>query len=201
MPPPSLFLGEFEHSIDDKSRLAVPARFRPALEDGLVITRGLDRCLVIWDSESWRAQAERVRTLNPWQGDARRMQRHFFSGAVPAQPDKLGRIVIPQFLRTYAQLETEVVVVGLADRIEVWSKNEWERERSQAEQDSAERAFNRLSRTYATQMEALKRYRSGGEQNVTVQHVSVGDGGQAIVGNVTQARSPPPRSPLATRPR
>ena len=84
--------------------------------------------------------AERVRALNAWQGDARRMQRHFFSGAVPAQPDKLGRVVIPQFLRTYAQLDTEVVVVGLADRIEVWSKAEWERERAQAEQDSAELA-------------------------------------------------------------
>jgi MraZ protein len=138
--PPSLFLGEFEHSIDDKGRLAVPARFRPALQDGLVITRGLDRCLVIWDSESWRAQAERVRTLNPWQSDARRLQRHFFSGAVPAQPDKLGRIVLPQFLREYAQLDTDVVVVGLADRVEVWSRDEWQRERSEAERGSAELA-------------------------------------------------------------
>jgi MraZ protein len=136
--PPALFLGEFEHSIDDKSRLAVPARFRPALQDGLVITRGLDRCLVIWDSESWRGQAERVRTLNPFKGDARRLQRHFFSGAVPAQPDKLGRIVIPQFLREYAQLDTDVVVVGLADRIEVWSRVEWQRERTEAERSSAD---------------------------------------------------------------
>src|SRR5262249_32789810 len=95
------------------------------------------RCLVIWDVESWRAQAERVRTLNPWQSDARRLQRHFFSGAVQTQPDKLGRVVIPQFLREYAQLEAEVVVVGLADRIEVWSRAEWERERAEAERDSA----------------------------------------------------------------
>jgi MraZ protein len=140
VPPPTLFLGEFEHSIDEKSRLAVPARFRPALEEGLVITRGLDRCLVIYDTESWRQMAERVRMLNHWQSDARRMQRHFFSGAVPAQPDKLGRVVIPQFLRAYAQLETDVVVVGLADRIEVWSRSEWERERSNAERDSADLA-------------------------------------------------------------
>jgi MraZ protein len=137
---PTLFLGEFEHSIDDKIRLAVPARFRPALEDGLVMARGLERCLVIYDSDSWRAVSERVRDLNPWQADARRMQRHFFSGAVPAQPDKLGRVVIPQFLRTYAQLETEVVVVGLADRIEVWSRSEWQRVRTEAERDSAELA-------------------------------------------------------------
>src|SRR3984893_10181066 len=146
MPPPTLFLGEFEHSIDDKSRLAVPARFRPALEDGLVITRGLDRCLVIWDTESWRAQAERVRTLNPWQGDARRMQRHFFSGAVPAQPDKLCRVIIPPFLRAYAQLENEVVVVGRGDGIEVWSRSACERERTEAERDSAELPEH-LSRT------------------------------------------------------
>jgi MraZ protein len=137
---PALFLGEFEHSIDDKSRLAVPARFRPALEDGLVMARGLERCLVIYDADSWRAVSERVRDLNPWQADARRMQRHFFSGAVPAQPDKLGRVVIPQFLRSYAQLETEVVVVGLADRIEVWSRSEWQRVRTEAERDSAELA-------------------------------------------------------------
>ena len=141
MPPSStLFLGEFEHSIDDKGRLAIPAKFRPALDDGLFITRGLDRCLVIWDGDSWRAMAERVRDLNPWQGDARRMQRHFFSGAVQAQPDKLGRVVIPQYLRAYAGLEEDVVVVGLADRVEVWARAEWERERSEAERDSADLA-------------------------------------------------------------
>ena len=137
MAPPTLWLGEFEHSIDDKGRLAVPARFRAALQDGLVMTRGLDRCLVIWDAETWRTQAERVRTLNPWQSDARRLQRHFFSGAVQMQPDKLGRVVIPQFLREYAQLDTEVVVVGLADRIEVWSSVEWQRERAEAEHNSS----------------------------------------------------------------
>ena len=141
MPPTTLlFLGEFEHSIDDKGRLAIPARFRPALDDGLFITRGLDRCLVIWDADSWRSMAERVRDLNPWQGDARRMQRHFFSGAVQAQPDKLGRVVIPQYLRAYAGLEDEVVVVGLADRVEVWARAEWQRERSEAERDSADLA-------------------------------------------------------------
>jgi MraZ protein len=140
VPSATLFLGEFEHSIDDKGRLAVPARFRPALEDGLVMTRGVERCLVIYDPEAWREVSDRVRSLNPWQEDARRMQRHFFSGAQPAQPDKLGRVVIPQFLRAYALLENEVVVVGLADRIEVWANSEWERQRSEAERDSAELA-------------------------------------------------------------
>jgi MraZ protein len=140
VPAPPVFLGEFDHSLDDKGRLAVPARFRAALDDGLVITRGLEPCLVIWDSDSWRGISERVRTLNQWQGDARRMQRLFFSGASPAQLDKLGRVVIPQFLREYAQLEGEVVVVGLGDRIEVWARDAWARERAQAERDSAELA-------------------------------------------------------------
>lgn len=135
-----MFLGEFEHTLDDKGRLAVPARFRPGLEAGLYVTRGLERCLVIWDVPSWQAMAERVRTLNPWQADARRMQRHFFSGAVQAQPDKLGRIVVPQFLREYAGIQDDVVVVGLADRIEVWARDEWNRERSEAEAGGAQLA-------------------------------------------------------------
>jgi MraZ protein len=137
---PTSFLGEFEHTIDDKGRLAVPARFRSALEDGLVITRGIERCLVIYDSASWQTISDRLHNLNPWQHDARRMQRHFFSGAVPARPDKLGRVVIPHYLRDYAELETEVVVVGVSDRIEVWSRTAWLRERSDAERDSAELA-------------------------------------------------------------
>ncbi len=135
-----MFLGEFEHSIDDKGRLSIPARFRTALDAGVYITRGLERCLVLWDVESWRVMAERVTGLNPWQADARRMQRHFFSGAVQAQPDKLGRVVVPQFLRAYAGLGTEVVVVGLSDRVEVWARDAWERERSDAESGGAELA-------------------------------------------------------------
>jgi MraZ protein len=134
------FLGTFEHSLDDKGRLAMPARFRPALDDGLYITRGLEPCLVIWDGASWRAISDRVRTLNLWQGDARRMQRLFFSGASAAQLDKLGRFVIPHYLREYAQLETDVVLVGVGDRIEVWAREAWQSERERAERDSAELA-------------------------------------------------------------
>ena len=140
MPAAALFLGEFEHAIDDKGRLAIPARFRASLEDGLVMTRGVERCLVIYDSESWRDVSDRVRNLNQWQEDARRMQRHFFSGAVQAQPDKLGRVVLPQFLRAYAEIDSEVTVVGVADRIEVWSRTAWQQQRADGERDSAELA-------------------------------------------------------------
>jgi MraZ protein len=141
-----MFLGEYDHALDDRGRLTLPARFRAELEHGLYITRGLDRCLVILDSAAWTAMAERVHQLDPWQADARRMQRHFFAGAVQAVPDKLGRVVVPQYLRAYAGLETEVVVVGLGDRIEVWARPEWERERLEAETGNADLAEH-LART------------------------------------------------------
>ena len=133
-----MFLGEYTHTLDDKGRLAIPARFRAELADGLYLTRGLDRCLVIWPPDAWRAMAERLNALSPWRGDARRLQRLFFSGAVNAVPDKLGRIVVPEYLREYAGLTGEVVVVGVSDRVEVWSGEQWQAE--QAVTDGAELA-------------------------------------------------------------
>lgn len=135
-----MFLGEYEHTIDEKGRLAIPARFRSELADGLFLTRGLDRCLVLWSAEGWRAIAERIKALPMMQADARRLQRLFFSGAVNTEPDKLGRVVIPSFLRAYAELESEVVIVGLLNRAEIWSKRLWEAERASAEAQSAELA-------------------------------------------------------------
>ncbi len=135
-----MFLGEYAHTIDDKGRLAIPARFKPELGDGLFLTRGLDRCLVIWSPEGWRAIAERLTSLPLMQANARRLQRLFFSGAVNTVPDKLGRIVIPQYLRTYAELEGEVVVAGLLNRVEIWSNVNWETERASAESQSSELA-------------------------------------------------------------
>ena len=131
-----MFLGEFQHSIDEKGRLAIPAKFRAPLTEGLVVTRGLDRCLYVWTIEQWREMAEKLAKLPMMQGDARRITRHFFSGAVDAKLDKLGRIVLPQFLREYAGLGDEVVVVGVYSRIEIWSKDGWESERSLAEDQS-----------------------------------------------------------------
>lgn len=135
-----MFLGEFTHSLDDKSRLAIPARFRAELLDGLYLTRGLDRCLVIWPPDAWTAMAARLTQLSPWQADVRRLQRLFFSGAVHAVPDKLGRVVVPEYLRAYAELQDDVVVVGVHDRIEVWSAARWGEERGDVESHGAELA-------------------------------------------------------------
>src|SRR4051812_38292631 len=106
-----MFLGEYEHTLDEKGRLAIPARFRSALSNDFFLSRGLDRCLVIWPPDGWRAMSERLNGLSPWRADARRLQRLFFSGAVDVAPDKLGRIVVPQYLREYAELDGEAVVV------------------------------------------------------------------------------------------
>ncbi len=133
-----MFLGHFEHNVDEKGRLAIPARFRHELAEGLVITRGLDPCLVIYSLEGWRAISDRLRKLPLMQASARRLQRFLFSEATHVVPDKLGRIVIPQYLRDYAGLHGEVVVVGMMNWIEVWSRANWESERALAESQSAE---------------------------------------------------------------
>lgn len=139
-PSPSeraLFLGEYQHSIDDKGRLAIPAKFRSPLNDGLVVTRGLEKCLYVWTLDQWREMSDRLASLPLMQNDARRVARHFFSGAVDTKLDKLGRVILPQFLREYAGLTDEVVVLGVHSRIEIWGSESWASERSQVEEQSA----------------------------------------------------------------
>ncbi len=132
-----VFLGEFQHTIDDKGRLAIPAKFRPSLNDGVVVTRGLERCLYVWTVDQWRELSQKLATLPMMQSDARRVARHFFSGAVDARLDKLGRVIIPQFLREYAGLRDEVVVLGVHSRLEIWARDAWVSERQAAEEQSS----------------------------------------------------------------
>ena len=135
-----MFLGEFEHSLDDKGRLAVPARFRAELGQGLVLTRGLDRCLFAWPLAEWRVVAEKLGRLSMMHGEARRLQRLLFAGAVDTQLDRLGRVLVPSFLRGYAGLQDAVVVAGVLNRIEIWDRVQWAAERAAAEEQSAELA-------------------------------------------------------------
>jgi len=127
-----MFLGQAVHAIDEKNRLAIPARFRTELAAGVYLTKGVDRCLYLLTPDVWTALAERVRALPSMQADARRLQRHFFSGAEYVVPDKLGRIIIPPSLREYAGLQGEIVVAGVNSRVELWDKAAWD-----AEQDDA----------------------------------------------------------------
>jgi MraZ protein len=140
-----VFLGEFDHAIDDRGRLAVPAKFRPHLTDGLVITRGLERCLFGWTMDGWREIAQKLNELPLMNADARRIHRLMFSGATDCTMDRLGRILIPGFLREYATLEDSAAIVGLNNRFEIWSSASWHAERAMAEQDSIQLAEHLFS--------------------------------------------------------
>ncbi len=132
-----MFLGEFIHTIDEKGRLAIPARFRDDLEGGLVVTRGIDPCLAIYPTEEWKRLAEQVSALPMTDRRARAFRRLVFASASDSIPDKQGRVLIPPRLREYADLNGEVVVTGLNTYVEVWNPDSWNGERERVEGDEA----------------------------------------------------------------
>jgi len=128
-----VFLGEYEHSLDVKGRLAIPARFRALLGEGAVITRGFDPCLIIYPPDVWRTFAERLDSLSVAQMAARSIQRFVFSGATECEFDRQGRVLVPAFLRGYAGLSESAVVVGQYSRIEIWDNRRWQEISAQTE--------------------------------------------------------------------
>jgi len=120
-----VFLGEYDHNMDDKGRLAIPARFREALGEGVVITRGFDRCLMGFPRAIWETLAQQVSGLSLGQGEARNLRRLLFSGAADIMMDRQGRILIPQNLREYAGLGEQVIVAGLNTHFEIWTGERW----------------------------------------------------------------------------
>jgi MraZ protein len=120
-----MFLGHFDRSIDGKGRLTIPAKYRPGLNEGLVITFGLDRCLAIYPLAKWAELSARVNSLPMTDGSARRFRRHVFGAAHDDAPDDQGRIHIPPRLREYARLDGGAVVTGLGDHLEVWDPELW----------------------------------------------------------------------------
>src|SRR5690606_21257906 len=132
-----LFLGEHQHSLDAKGRLIIPAKFRAGLGERFIVTRGLDRCLFAYSLTEWQAIEAKLKALPLTQSDARAFVRFFFSGATECEMDKQGRIMLPANLREYAQLERDVVVIGVSSRVEIWSKERWDNYSIQAEKDYA----------------------------------------------------------------
>ena len=121
-----MFLGEYEHTIDDKSRLTLPARFRAALAAGVVVTRGIDDCLDVYPADAWERLVEtRLATLDPFTPEARKVTRLFFGAAVRAEPDRQGRVPVPVGLRERVKIDREVVVVGVNDHLEIWDRRAW----------------------------------------------------------------------------
>ncbi|MBI2953134.1 MAG: division/cell wall cluster transcriptional repressor MraZ [Chloroflexi bacterium] len=131
-----MFMGEFEHTLDDKGRLAIPAKFRSKFVDGLVLTRGLDGCLFVYTAAEWAALADKIGRLPLAKADARSFQRMMFSGATDCQLDQQGRFVIPGFLREYSGLVDEVVIIGVNTRLEIWGKERWHEIRDKVEEES-----------------------------------------------------------------
>jgi MraZ protein len=120
-----VFLGEFEHSVDEKGRVAVPARFREELAEGIILTRGFERCLQAFPRPTWERLRERVSGLSLGSEESRQLRRLLFSGAADVEVDRQGRILIPQNLREYAGLGEQVVLAGMDTFFEVWSSERW----------------------------------------------------------------------------
>jgi MraZ protein len=140
-----MLLGEHDHSLDDKNRLTLPAKLRESLGDGVVVTHGMDGCLYAYATEDWQRLAERIQALDPLSRESRMMQRHFFAGAVRAELDKQGRMVLPASLLEAAGIEREVTVAGVFDHLEIWDRAKWRIHRHEVEgsaEDVAERLAN-----------------------------------------------------------
>lgn len=135
-----MFMGEFQHSIDAKGRLIIPAKFREKLGENFVVTRGLDGCLFGYPQDEWEKLEEKLNEMPLAKKDARLFVRFFYSAATECELDKQGRINIPQSLRRHANLEKSCVIVGVSNRIEIWDETRW-----QAFTDAAEENFDEIA--------------------------------------------------------
>ena len=122
----TMFMGEYNHSIDAKGRVIVPSRFREILGEHFVVTKGLDGCLWVFPDSEWEEFSGKLRSLPVANKEARKFARFFLAGAMDAETDKQGRILLPQVLRDFASLDKEVTLVGAASRVEIWNKKMWE---------------------------------------------------------------------------
>ena len=120
-----MFLGEFEHTIDDKGRITIPAKFRGRLAAGLVVTKGIDTCLWLYPMDRWDMLAQEISTLPLTDPKAREFRRQVFGGASDSVPDKQGRVNLPPYLREYAHIDKQAMIIGLHDHCEIWNPDTW----------------------------------------------------------------------------
>ena len=135
-----MFFGEFEHSIDEKGRMTIPAKFRGELTAGLVVTKGIDPCLWLYPLDSWQELANEINTLPRTDPKAREFRRQVFGGASDATPDKQGRVNLPPYLRQYANIDKQAMIVGLYDHCEVWNLEQWKERQEESHNDPEGRA-------------------------------------------------------------
>jgi len=133
-----MFIGEYNHSLDTKGRVALPSKFRKELKGGAVVTKGLDNCLVVYSKAEWKELATKLASLPISQSNTRAFSRLMLAGAMDVELDKQGRIVLPEYLRKYAELGKKVIIAGLFNRLEIWEEAKWEKYRSDMEASSNE---------------------------------------------------------------
>jgi MraZ protein len=121
-----MLIGEYKHTLDPKKRLSIPSKWRRDLGQTLIVTRGLDNCLFVYPQAEWKQITEKIGQLPLGQADTRSFNRFFLSGAVEIEVDSVGRILVPDFLKEFAGLDTKVVLAGIYNRVEIWGENKWE---------------------------------------------------------------------------
>lgn len=133
-----MFIGEFQHILDAKKRVAVPSKFRTKFKKGIVVTRGLDNCLFIYPKSEWEQIAEKLGSMPVGERSTRSFVRLMLAGAFEAQLDSQGRVLVPEYLKDYAKLGKNVIIAGLFNRLELWDEKEWEKYKKGAEQNQDE---------------------------------------------------------------
>lgn len=139
-----MLIGEYKHNLDNKGRIALPAKFRNKFNEGIILTRGIDQCIFGFTKREWDKVVKKITELPLSQSNARAFSRLILSGAYETEIDAQGRILIPEPLRSYANLEKKVVIIGMHTRIEIWDEKTWENYKKQSEESSQEIA-ERLS--------------------------------------------------------
>lgn len=133
-----MFIGEYKHAVDDKGRVSLPAKFRAGLASGCVVTRGLDKCLWIYSNDEWQKLAEKIADLPITQKNARSFSRLMLAGASDANLDRVGRVNLPSYLREYADIKKDVVIIGIYSRIEIWPAEVWVNFKKEMEENGSE---------------------------------------------------------------
>lgn len=137
-----MLIGEYKHTLDSKKRLSLPSRWRKELGKKLVVTRGLDNCLFVYPLSEWQKITGKIGDLPLGQADTRSFNRFFLSGAVEVEVDKIGRILVPDFLKDFARLKTKVVLAGIHTRVEIWDEKKWDEYKKRIESSADSLAEN-----------------------------------------------------------
>lgn len=144
-----MFYGEYQHTIDKKGRLILPSKVRETCKEHGIerffVTRGLDRCVFMFADEEWRSQEQKFKNMPFTKQESRNFNRMFFSGAVDTIPDKQGRFVLPSYLKEYAHIKRETIIIGVSNRIEIWDKSKWQDFYSSSSQSFEQIAENILN--------------------------------------------------------